>query len=128
MKFTLSWLKKYLETDASLDEICVKLTAIGLEVEGVEDKGLALRPFIVAQVESCEIHPNADKLHVCTVNTGVEKLQVVCGAPNVRVGLKTVFAKEGTIIPSVGQELKKCTIRGVPSNGMMCSEKELLIF
>ncbi|KAA0683008.1 phenylalanine--tRNA ligase subunit beta [Roseomonas genomospecies 6] len=125
MKFTLSWLKDHLETDATLDQIVEKLTALGLEVEGVEDRSKELKPFRVAHVVSAEKHPDADKLRVLVVDTGTEKLQVVCGAPNARAGLKGVFAPEGSYIPGSDITLKKGVIRGVESNGMMCSEREL---
>jgi phenylalanyl-tRNA synthetase beta chain len=125
MKFTLSWLKDHLDTDASVDKIADTLTHIGLEVEGVEDKAKDLAAFTVAHVVSAEKHPNADKLRVCIVDTGTEKLQVVCGAPNARAGMKGVFARSGTVIPATGLELKKSAIRGVESNGMLCSEREM---
>lgn len=126
MKFTLSWLKDHLATEASLDEIVDTLTRVGLEVEGVENKGAALKPFVVAHVLTCEQHPNADRLHVCSVDVGAEKpLQVVCGAPNARAGLKTVFAAAGTYIPGKDFTLGVGEIRGVQSFGMMCSAAEL---
>ncbi len=125
MKFTLSWLKEHLDTNASLQEICDKLTAIGLEVEGVEDQGKKLAPFIVAQVVEAVPHPNADRLRVCTVDTGKEKLQVVCGAPNARAGIKVVLARPGDVMPDSGEALKKGAIRGVESNGMLCAVDEL---
>src|SRR3712207_2077525 len=100
MKFTLSWLKDHLETSASLDEIVETLTRIGLEVEGVEDKAKTLAPYKVAYVISAEQHPNADRLRVCMVDTGEgAPIQVVCGAPNARTGMKSVFAPPGTYIP-----------------------------
>jgi phenylalanyl-tRNA synthetase beta chain len=125
MKFTLSWLKDHLDTDASVEKIADVLTDIGLEVESVHDKAKDLAPFTVAYVVSAEKHPNADKLRVCIVDTGTEKLQVVCGAPNARTGMKGVFARSGTVIPATGLELKKSSIRGVESNGMLCSEREM---
>ncbi|WP_411034378.1 phenylalanine--tRNA ligase subunit beta [Shinella sp. BYT-45] len=127
MKFTLSWLKDHLDTDASLDEICARLTAIGLEVEDVDDKA-AFRPFVIARVVSAEQHPNADKLKVLMVDTGRgDPVQVVCGAPNARAGLVGAFAAPGMHIPGIGVTLAVGTIRGVESRGMMCSEKELEI-
>ena len=99
MKFTLGWLKEHLETDRSLDEIVQGLTALGLEVEGVEDRAKTLAPFIVGHVISAEQHPNADRLRVCIVDTGKEKIQVVCGAPNARAGMKGVFVSPGAFIP-----------------------------
>jgi len=126
MKFTLSWLKMYLDTDASLDEIVEKLTLIGLEVESVEDKAKALASFTVAKVISAEKHPNADKLRLCMVDTGSgTPVQVVCGAPNARTGMKSVFAAPGTYIPGKDITLGIGTIRGVESRGMLVSEAEL---
>ena len=125
MKFTLSWLKDHLDTDASVTDIANTLTHIGLEVESIQDKAAELAAFTVAYVVSAEKHPNADKLRVCIVDTGTEKLQVVCGAPNARTGMKGVFARSGTVIPATGLELKKSSIRGVESNGMLCSEREM---
>ncbi|SNZ20049.1 phenylalanine--tRNA ligase subunit beta [Cohaesibacter gelatinilyticus] len=125
MKFTLSWLKDYLETDASLEEILEKLTIIGLEVEEVIDQAAILKDFTVAYVEEAEQHPDADRLRVCKVNTGKEVLQIVCGAPNARAGIKVVLAENGAVIPTNGMKLKPTKIRGVESNGMMCSEREM---
>jgi len=126
MKFTLSWLKEHLDTDADLATIVETLTRIGLEVEGVEDKAQKLKPFIVAQIVEAEQHPNADRLRVCKVDTGTGTLlQVVCGAPNARAGLKTVFSPPGTYIPGKDFTIAVGTIRGVESHGMMCSEAEL---
>ncbi|MBZ6377280.1 phenylalanine--tRNA ligase subunit beta [Pacificimonas flava] len=126
MKFTLSWLKDHLETEASLDEIVRTLTAVGLEVESVDDPAARLAPFTIAEVVSAEAHPDADKLRVLRVETGSgEPLQVVCGAPNARAGMKGVFAAEGSYVPGTGITLKPTKIRGVASNGMMVSEREL---
>lgn len=125
MKFTLSWLKDHLDTDAPLNEIGRTLTMIGLEVEGIHDPGADLKDFIVGHVISAEKHPDADKLKLCTVDTGSEMLQIVCGAPNARAGLKIVLARVGTLIPATGDVLKKGKIRGVESFGMMCSSREL---
>ena len=97
MKFTLSWLKDHLETEATLDEIVAKLTSIGLEVDGVEDPSEKFAPFKVAYVESAEQHPDADRLRVLMVNTGKETLQVVCGAPNAKAGMKGIFAPVGSL-------------------------------
>ncbi|WP_157014244.1 phenylalanine--tRNA ligase subunit beta [Mesorhizobium xinjiangense] len=125
MKFTLSWLKDHLETDATLDEIVDKLTMIGLEVEEVDDKA-ALKPFVIARVLSAEKHPDADKLKVLSVDTGDGKpIQVVCGAPNARAGLVGAFAAPGTYVPGIDVTLSVGRIRGVESHGMMCSEREL---
>lgn len=128
MKFTLSWLKEHLDTTATLDEITTALTMIGLEVEGVADTGAALRPFVTAHVVSAEQHPNADKLRVCKVDAGTgELIDVVCGAPNARTGMKAVFAPPGTYIPGSDFTLTKGNIRGSASNGMLCSGRELEI-
>lgn len=125
MKFTISWLKKHLETDADVTEIAEKLTAIGLEVEDVSDRRGLLAPFTVASVISAERHPDADKLQVCQVDTGNGTVQVVCGAPNARAGMKGVFAASGLTVPGTGMKLKLASIRGVESNGMLVSEREL---
>jgi phenylalanyl-tRNA synthetase beta chain len=125
MKFSLSWLKDYLETDASLDEILVKLNAIGLEVDSVENPADALAPFTVAEVLSAEKHPDADKLRVCKVSNGSEEMQIVCGAPNARAGIKVVLGRPGDYVPGLDVTLKKAKIRGVESIGMMCSMSEL---
>lgn len=127
MKFTLGWLREHLETDASLGDIAEKLTAIGLEVEGISDRAETYAPFRVARIESAEKHPDADRLKVCIVDTGTEKLQVVCGAPNARAGMKGVFAPAGSVVPATGTVLKKGVIRGVESNGMMVSEAEMAL-
>lgn len=125
MKFTLSWLKEHLETDASLEQICERLTAIGLEVEDVDDKA-SFKPFVIAKVVSAEQHPNADKLRVLMVDTGAgAPVQVVCGAPNARAGLVGAFAAPGTYVPGIDVTLSVGNIRGVESRGMMCSEREL---
>ncbi len=127
MKFTLSWLKDHLETDATLDEICERLTAIGLEVEDVDDKA-AYKPFVIAKVLSAEKHPEADRLKVLSVDAGDGKpVQIVCGAPNARAGLVGALARPGTYVPGIDVTLSVGKIRGVESHGMMCSEKELNI-
>jgi phenylalanyl-tRNA synthetase beta chain len=128
VKFTLAWLKEHLDTDASLPEIVDKLTMIGLEVENVEDKAALLEPFVIASVISAEKHPNADRLRVCMVDTGDGKpIQVVCGAPNARAGMKGVFATPGSFIPGKNMTLEVGKIRGVESRGMLLSEAELMI-
>ncbi|TIL75468.1 MAG: phenylalanine--tRNA ligase subunit beta [Mesorhizobium sp.] len=126
MKFTLSWLKDHLETDASLNEIVERLTSIGLEVEHVDDRS-SLKPFVIAKVLAAVQHPDADRLRVLTVDTGDGKapVQVVCGAPNARAGLIGAFAAPGTYIPGIDVTLTVGKIRGVESHGMMCSEREL---
>ncbi|MCH8861037.1 MAG: phenylalanine--tRNA ligase subunit beta [Proteobacteria bacterium] len=125
MKFTVGWLRDYLDFDASLEALTDKLTALGLEVEDVHDPAEALAPFIVGLVVKAEKHPDADRLQVCQVDTGSEILQVVCGAPNARKGMKGVFAPTGSHIPGTGLDLKPVKIRGVQSNGMLCSEREM---
>jgi phenylalanyl-tRNA synthetase beta chain len=129
VKFTLSWLKRHLDTGASLDAIAGRLTMLGLEVEGVEDPAKKLAVFSVAKVLEAAPHPDADKLQVLKVEALVEgvvkQLQVVCGAPNARKGLTGIFAPPGATIPVNGMVLKPTKIRGVESNGMMCSEREL---
>ncbi len=128
MKFTLSWLKDHLETNATLAEVVETLTRIGLEVEGVEDPAATLRGFVIAYVVEARQHPNADRLRVCMVETGDgAPIQVVCGAPNARTGMKGVFSPAGTYIPGKAITLGKGVIRGVESNGMLCSEAELLL-
>lgn len=127
MKFTLSWLKDHLDTDARLDEIVERLTMIGLEVESVDDKA-SLKPFVIARVLTAEKHPDADKLRVLSVDTGAgAPVQVVCGAPNAKAGLIGAFAAPGTYVPGIDVTLSVGKIRGVESHGMMCSERELLL-
>ncbi|MCQ3942647.1 MAG: phenylalanine--tRNA ligase subunit beta, partial [Alphaproteobacteria bacterium] len=128
MKFTLSWLKDHLDTDASVAEIADKLTMIGLEVEALEDKGKQLAPFVIAKVLDAKQHPNADRLRVCMVDIGDGKpVQVVCGAPNARTGMIGVFSPPGSYIPGKDITLGVGTIRGVESRGMLVSEAELKI-
>lgn len=134
MKFTLSWLKDHLETSASLDDILYALTDLGLEVEGVENPAEKLGAFRICRVIEALAHPNADRLRLCRVATypdgpqgAMQEVQVVCGAPNARTGLIGVFAPVGTHIPGTGVDLKPGVIRGVESNGMLCSERELLL-
>lgn len=125
MKFSLSWLKEHLETDASAEAIADRLTAIGLEVEEVSNPAEALAPFKVAKVLSAAPHPQADKLQVLSVDAGDGPVQVVCGAPNARAGLVGVFGAPGAYVPGSGMTLKVAAIRGVESHGMMCSVREL---
>ena len=127
MKFTLSWLKEHLDTNANINEIVETLTRIGLEVEEVVDPASSLKGFITARIDEVEDHPDSDHLHVLRVNTGKEVLQVVCGAPNVHKGLVGIYAPTGSLIPCYGETLKVAKIRGVESMGMMCSEKELMV-
>ena len=126
MKFSLSWLKEHLDTDETLERLVEKLTMVGLEVENVEDKAKALAPFTIAYVVSAVQHPNADRLRVCMVDTGAgEPVQVVCGAPNARAGMKSVFSPPGTYIPGKDITLGIGNIRGVESRGMLCSGAEM---
>lgn len=134
MKFTLNWLKEHLETDASLDEITEALTDLGLELESVENPAEKLGPFTICRVIEAVQHPNADRLRLCRVETWPngadqpsQEVQVVCGAPNARTGLVGVFAPVGTHVPGTGVDLKPGVIRGVESNGMLCSERELML-
>ncbi len=125
MKFTLSWLKSHLRTDASLDRITDTLTQIGLELEGVENRGATLASFRIAHVIEAAQHPNADRLRACRVDTGDGIVSVVCGAPNARTGMKAVFAAPGAFIPGTGITLKVGEIRGVESAGMLLSAREM---
>lgn len=125
MKFTLSWLKDFLDTNASVDEIAERLTAIGLEIEEVIDPLAAVKDLIVVSVDECVAHPDSDHLHVLKVNTGKELVQIVCGAPNARAGMKGILARPGDYVPAFGDKLKAGKIRGVESFGMMCAEDEL---
>ena len=125
MKFTLSWLKTHLDTDATLDQITDTLTRIGLELESVQDRGAALASFRIAHVIEAVPHPNADRLRACKVDTGDGVVSVVCGAPNARTGMKAVFAAPGSFIPGTGITLKVGEIRGVQSAGMLLSAREM---
>ena len=125
MKFSYSWLTEHLKTNAHFEEIEKKLTSIGLEVEDIQDTGKAYQDFIVGQVLEEKKHPNADKLKLCKVDIGKEKVDVVCGAPNVEKGMKVVYAPVGSTIPVNQMKIKAAKIRGVESYGMMCSEYEL---
>lgn len=134
MKFTLSWLKDHLETEANVAAIAEALTDLGLEVEGIEDPTSQLGAFRICRVIEAVQHPNADRLRVCRVETWpegpdgrTEEVQVVCGAPNAKTGLVGVFAPTGTHVPGTGVDLKPGNIRGVDSNGMLCSERELML-
>ncbi len=134
MKFTLSWLKDHLDTPASLDDLLYALTDLGLEVEAVDNPAEKLAAFRICKVIEAVPHPNADRLRLCRVATWpqgpdgpTEEVQVVCGAPNARTGLVGVFAPVGTHVPGTGVDLKPGVIRGVASNGMLCSERELML-
>ena len=125
MKFTLSWLKEYLKTDKDINTILETLTNIGLEVEEAFDQYSVYKDFKVAKIISTKKHPNADRLQLCLVDIGEEKIEVVCGAKNAREGLTTIYAPVGGTIPDSGFKLKKAKIRGIESSGMLCSKKEL---
>ena len=127
MKFTVSWLKDHLETNATNEKILNTLTNLGLEVEESTDQQEALKSFIVAEITDVQKHPDADKLQICEVNTGKKLVEVVCGAPNVRKGMKGVFADLDTTIPSTGDKISKVKIRGVESYGMLCSARDLAL-
>ncbi|MBD3664751.1 phenylalanine--tRNA ligase subunit beta [Sulfitobacter aestuariivivens] len=125
MKFTLSWLKEHLDTTASVDEITYALTDLGLEVEGVEDRGAKLRDFTIGYVKSAEKHPDADRLRVCQVETDEGLKQIICGAPNAREGITVVVAKPGVYVPGIDTTIGVGKIRGIESFGMMASEREM---
>ena len=125
MKFTLSWLKEHLDTTASLTDVRDRLTMLGLEVEGITNPAESLKGFVVGYVVEAVQHPNADRLRVCKVDTGAGMVQVVCGAPNARTGMKGIFAPTGSYIPGTDMTLKASKIRGEESNGMLCSSREL---
>jgi len=125
MKFTLSWLKEHLETEASLEEVCERLTMLGLDVESIANAAETLKGFVVGHVVEARPHPNADRLRLCLVDTGSGIVQVVCGAPNARSGMKGIFAPAGSYIPGTDTILKANKIRGEESNGMLCSAREL---
>ncbi|WP_312406987.1 phenylalanine--tRNA ligase subunit beta, partial [Brevundimonas sp.] len=125
MKFTLSWLKDHLETEADVHQIAEAMTMAGLEVEEVLDPAAKLAPFTVAKIVSAERHPNADRLQVCQVETVDGMKEIVCGAPNARAGLTTIYAPIGAYVPGLGVTLVEKPVRGVVSNGMLCSASEL---
>ena len=125
MKFTYSWLKKHLDTDVPIARITETLTAIGLEVEKVTTPYSTLNQCVVGQIISVLPHPNASKLQICQVDIGSANVQVICGAPNVKVGLKSIFAPPGVTLPGSGVALTSTVIRGIESHGMLCSEYEL---
>jgi phenylalanyl-tRNA synthetase beta chain len=125
MKFSLSWLKEHLDTDADMQAVADCLNRIGLEVEGIENPADKLSAFRIAKVLSAAPHPQADKLQILSVDAGGDPLQVVCGAPNARAGMLGVFGPAGAVVPANGMVLKVAAIRGVESNGMMCSIAEL---
>mgnify|MGYP003112672658 CR=1 FL=1 len=125
MKFTLSWLKDHLETEATLDEICYALNDLGLEVEEVTDRGAKLADFTIGKVLSAEKHPDADRLRVCQVETDEGVQQIICGAPNAREGITVVIAKPGVYVPGIDTTIGVGKIRGIESYGMMASEREM---
>src|SRR5687767_15068961 len=125
MKFTFSWLKEHLQTDATVDQVVDAMTMAGLEVEDVEDPATKLAAFSVARIVEAAQHPNADRLRVCQVDTKDGRKEIVCGAPNARAGLTTIYAPIGAYVPGLGVTLETKPVRGVVSNGMMCSAKEL---
>ncbi len=127
MRLGLATLKKYLNTQASVSELADKMTQIGLEVEEIQDLSSSLQGFIVGEIITVDQHPNADRLHVLTVFDGQKNIQIVCGAPNVKVGMKSILAQPGCLIPKFNEKLEVGKIRGVESNGMLCAEDELLI-
>src|SRR5580704_15336277 len=125
MKFTLSWLKEHLDTNATVEEVVAAMTMAGLEVEHVENPAAKLAAFSVAKILEAHQHPNADRLRVCQVDTVDGKKEIVCGAPNARAGLTTIYAPIGAYVPGSGVTLEARPVRGVVSNGMLCSAKEL---
>ena len=125
MRLSLAVLKKYLDTNASVKELAEKMTMIGLEVEEVQDLATSLQGFVIGEIKAVEQHPNADRLHVLHVFDGKDTLQVVFGAPNVRVGMKSILSYPGCVIPKFNEKLEESTIRGVESQGMMCAEDEI---
>src|SRR5438270_7045224 len=125
MKFTLSWLKEHLDTTASVEQVVEAMTMAGLEVEHVENPAAKLAAFSVAKVVEAAQHPNADRLRVCQVDTVDGRKEIVCGAPNARAGLTTIYAPIGAYVPGSGVTLEARPVRGVVSNGMLCSGREL---
>ncbi|MCG6904320.1 MAG: phenylalanine--tRNA ligase subunit beta, partial [Rhodobacter sp.] len=125
MKFTLSWLRDHLDTEASVDEIAYALTDLGLEVEEIVNPLDALGEFTIGYVKAAEKHPEADRLRVCVVETDAGDQQIICGAPNARAGIRVVVAKPGMYIPGIDTTIQVGKIRGIESHGMMCSEREM---
>jgi len=125
MRFTLSWLKEFLDTETNLESLCKRLTDLGVEVEKLVDRSSELEPFITAEITAIRKHPEADKLNLCTVNYGSGSDEIVCGASNVRIGLKVVLAPLGTLIPASNIVIERRKIRGIESVGMLCSAEEL---
>jgi phenylalanyl-tRNA synthetase beta chain len=127
MKFTWSWLKEHLNTRHDMAAILEALPSLGFEVDGIVDHSDTLRPFVIAKITKAEKHPNADNLKVCQIDTGSGTAEVVCGAPNAEAGLVGVFAPVGAYVPGIDLTLTAADIRGITSNGMMCSEREMMI-
>ena len=125
MKITISWLKRHLDTNASVDDIAYALTDLGLEVEGIENPMARLADFTIGKVLTAEKHPDADKLKVCQVDTKDGPTQIICGAPNARAGITVVIASPGTYVPGIDTTIGVGKIRGIESHGMMCSEREM---
>src|ERR1700712_1497780 len=125
MKFTLSWLKTHLDTHATVAEVATAMTMAGLEVEHVDNPAAKLAAFSVARIVEAVQHPNADRLRVCQVDTVDGRKEIVCGAPNARAGLTTIYAPIGAYVPGLGVTLVEKPVRGVVSNGMLCSAAEL---
>src|SRR3954451_8062402 len=125
MKFTLSWLREHLDTTATVDQVVDAMTMAGLEVEHVENPAAKLAAFTVAKIVEAVQHPNADRLRVCQVDTVDGRKEIVCGAPNARAGLTTIYAPIGAYVPGSGVTLEARPVRGVVSNGMLCSGREL---
>ena len=128
MKVSLDWLKRHLDTDASAQDIAGVLNRIGLEVDHVADRAGELEPFVVGYVVEAKQHPDADRLRVCLVDNGTDKIQVVCGAPNARTGMKGVFAASGMTIPGTGMKLKQSEIRGVRLRAACCARNARWVF
>ena len=125
MRFAMSWLKEWVDPGMTADDLGARITMAGLEVDSIEADGVGLDGLVVAEVLAAEKHPDADRLSVCQVSTGDgDATEVVCGAPNVRAGMKTTFAAPGLTLPN-GLTLKTTKIRGVVSNGMLCSAAEI---
>src|SRR6201995_2948179 len=125
MKFTLSWLKTHLDTSAGVAEVAAAMTMAGLQVEPVDNPAAKLAAFSVARIVEAVQHPNADRLRVCQVDTKDGRLEIVCGAPNARAGLTTIYAPIGAYVPGSGITREARPVRGVVSNGMLCSGREL---
>src|SRR5690625_5112316 len=124
MKISTEWLREWVPVEGAVEQLADRLTMAGLEVEGIAPAAAEFSGVVVAEITSCEQHPDADRLQVCEVNTGTENLQIVCGAPNARAGMKAPLAKIGAVLPE-GFNIRRSKLRGVESHGMLCSAKEL---